>query len=351
MASESSRPRPVPTPDAVPGDAFIEAAHLDEAWRVVRQHLHRTPVVGVGLLADHVPPGCEVFAKLETRQIMGSFKTRGALTRLSRPDASGGVVTASAGNHGLGVGFAGQLLTVPTTIVVPPSVPRNKRVRLEELATRLILAPNPGYDEAERYARALASAHTVPFVSPFDDPWVAAGNGATLAREIVDDLPGCDAILCPVGGGGLLAGLGRYLELGGLDIDLIGVQSQAANAMALSLVRGRAVLTQPPRPTLAEGLEGGVAPRTFQVARRVLTDLVTVSEDSIGRAMALVFQEMGEVLEGSGAVTVAAVLEGVLAERGYRKPCLVFTGRNVDRDVLDAQLARHLGPRRRIGDS
>lgn len=330
--------------------AFVTPAQVDAAWQLVRERLHRTPVVGVGLLGAFVPPGSEVFAKLETRQIMGSFKTRGALARLARDDARQGVVTASAGNHGLGVGFAGRLLGVPTTIIVPPGVAQNKRVRLDELASRLIVAPNPGYDEAERYARALARSHAAPFISPFDDPWVAAGNGATIAREIVEDLPGCDAIICPVGGGGLIAGIARYLEIMGLDIDVIGVQSEHTDAMALSLERGHAVLSQPPRPTLADGLEGGVAPRTFNVARRAVRTVVTVPEDSIGRAMALIFQEMGEVLEGSGAVTVAAVLEGRLPAQ-YRRPCLVFTGRNVDRDVLDAQLARHLGPRRPIGGS
>src|SRR5690606_36961487 len=241
MASESSRPKPMPTPPPSPRRvgarasqrAFVSPQDIDRAWNAVRKHLHRTPIVKVPLLAELT--GGEVYAKLETRQIMGSFKTRGALARLSAADVrERGAVTASAGNHGLGIAWSAQVTDVPATVVVPSSAAKVKRMRIEEL-TNLVVAPYEGYDDTERYARALASSNGAVFVSPFDDPMVAAGNGGTIMRGIADDLPRCDAIIVPVGGGGLLAGIGRYLEIHGIDIPVIGVQAETNAAMTLSM--------------------------------------------------------------------------------------------------------------------
>ncbi|MDX9720888.1 MAG: pyridoxal-phosphate dependent enzyme [Myxococcota bacterium] len=305
--------------------------------------MHRTPLLKLPWLGPYGRAAC-VQAKFETRQIMGSFKSRGAIVRLSAKDVAQyqGVVAASAGNHGLGVAWASRVLNIPATIVVPQNVAENKRMRIDELAS-LVLAPYPGYDETERYARALAKSGRSLFVSAFDDPLVAAANGATLAREILEEMPRCDAIICPIGGGGLASGIARYLEFAGHPAKLIAVQSKQTNAMSESLRLGRALLSQAPKPTLAEGLEGGVSPRTFELVRKRVEQLIEVSEDSIGRAMALLFQEMGEVVEGSAAVCVAAILEQRLPD-SFEAPCLVLTGRNVDARVLDAQLALHLGP-------
>lgn len=352
MASESSRPKPLPVrPPALrrteAAPKFIEREHMDEAWLAVRKHLHRTPLVKVPMLSSMTGDGA-VYAKLEGRQIMGSFKTRGALVRLARRDVRRqGVVTSSAGNHGLGVGWAAQQLGVSATVVLPMNVPDNKRLRIEELVPTVI-APYDGYDETERYARALAHSNDAVFVSPFDDPWVAAANGATLAKEIFDEQPSCDALIFPIGGGGLCAGICRYVEeYVPSHVALIGVQTESNAAMKASFEANRALVTFPLQPTLAEGLEGGVAPRTYQIARRLLSDLITVSEESIGRAMALLFQEMGEVVEGSAAVTVAAFLEHKISSL-YRAPVVVLTGRNVGSAVLDTQLDTYLGPAKRI---
>jgi len=326
---------------------FIGREHMEEAWRCVRQHLHRTPIVKVPLLSSMTGEGT-VCAKHEGRQMMGSFKTRGALVRLSQPDVRHrGVVTSSAGNHGLGVGWAAQLLGVSATVVLPRNVPDNKRLRIEELVPTII-APYEGYDETERYARALAHSHDAIFVSPFDDPWVAAANGATLAKEIFDEQPNTDALIFPVGGGGLCAGICRYVEEHVRShVALIGVQTESNAAMKASFEANRALVSFPTQPTLAEGLEGGVAPRTYQVARRMLSDLVTVSEENIGRAMALLFQETGEVVEGSAAVGVAAFFEHKISGL-YRAPVVVLTGRNVASSFLDKQLDTYLGAAKRM---
>lgn len=320
--------------------------HIDAALTSVRQHLHATPLVPLVFLEES-HPSLDLRSKLETRQLMGTFKTRGALCALEHTPGLTSVITASAGNHGLGVGWAANLLGLEATIVVPRNVPRTKLAKLESL-THTVIAPYDGYDDTERYARGLAKTTGAHFISAFDDPWVIAGNGATLAHEIVNSWPGCERIICPVGGGGLASGLIRYCELRAPQVEIVGVQSETNDAMAQSLDLDLAIVSLPASPTLAEGLEGGVAERTFEICKRGLSQMLTVSESSIGQAMALCFQGIGEVIEGSAAVTLAALLEGQIEDDG-RPTALIFSGRNVDASVLDAQLDAHLGPSKAMG--
>lgn len=312
----------------------IESAHLEQAVRVVSAHASRTDLVAAPALGDGV------FLKLESAQDTGSFKLRGALAALGALDEEGrdrGVLTASAGNHGYGMARAGALLGVPVTVVVATSVPAVKRRGIEAAGATLELVEASGYDEVEAYARSAALARGLRFVSPFDDPLVAAGNGGTVGLEILEQRPDLETLVAPVGGGGLIAGLAAARRHAAASFALVGVQSEACPSMRESLDANRALLSYVGAPTLAEGLEGGVSESTFAVARDELARMEVVSEREIEAAMRFAKRELGLTIEGSAAVVIAW-LRRRLPE--VATPVVaVISGRNVDPAVLERILS------------
>ncbi len=280
----------------------IERAHLERARRVVGEHARRTPLVLAPAL------GAGVYLKLESEQITGSFKLRGALAALAALDPAvraRGVVTASAGNHGYGLARAGSALAVPVTVFVSSSAPAVKREGIAAAGARLELADARGYDDVEALARTAARERGFAFVSPFDDPDVAAGNGGTLAVEILEECPEVATLVAPVGGGGLVAGLAAARRIEGARFAIVGVQSEACPAMVASLAAGRAMLRFEGAPTLAEGLEGGVSETTYEIAARELAGMQAVSEAAIADAMRFAERALGLAIEGSAAVVIA----------------------------------------------
>jgi threonine dehydratase len=276
--------------------------------------------------------GTRVWLALEQLQRTGSFKVRGAVSAVAERVRRGGpglhVVAASAGNHGAGVAYAGRLLGVPTTVVVPAHAPQAKRARIAASGAELVVCGHGGYDEAEAYARAIASERGAAFLSPYDDVDVIAGNGGALGREIARALgreP--DAVLAPIGGGGLATGLACAMRAA----RVFGVQSEASCAMALSLERGAAVeRLEPHGDTLADGLEGGIAAAAFERARAVVAGVFVVKERDVARAMAWLEDELGLVVEGSAATALAPVLAGRAEPTCGGDLVVVLTGRNVD---------------------
>lgn len=271
--------------------------------------------------------GRPVYLKQENQQRTGSFKVRGALARLTALTGEArlrGVVAASAGNHALGIAFAARSLGILALVVVPETVAQIKLRKLQEMLIKVrVLGRN--YDEAERAARELAVEAEATFVSPFDDPWVMAGNGGTIGLELREQLPELGGVVVPVGGGGLAAGLAVALD----GIPIVGVNSEASPAMARSLADDRVYETWPSTPTLAEGLEGGVSARSVAFARRTLERVEVVSEQAIAAALRFMAREHKIVLEGSAAAAVAALLEG--AELPGSGPLVVvLTGHNID---------------------
>ncbi|MBX3270964.1 MAG: pyridoxal-phosphate dependent enzyme [Sandaracinaceae bacterium] len=307
----------------------ISDDELSRARAVVAAHAARTPVVAAPALG----PG--VHLKLECAQITGSFKLRGALAALAALDPATrarGVVTASAGNHGYGLARAGAAFGVPVSVVVGASTPAVKREGIAAAGATLEVVDARGYDAVEAHAKELARARGLAFVSPFDDPAVAAGNGGTVGLEVLEDLPSVRTLVAPVGGGGLIAGLAAARRVAGASFALVGVQSEACPAMARSLEEGRARLTFEGAPTLAEGLEGGVSEATFLHARASLGRMDLVSEAAIRDAMRFAHDALGLVIEGSAAVAVA----WIRAHRVEVEPPVVaiVTGANVDPAVL-----------------
>lgn len=316
----------------------IDSSALERAREVVRRHARETPLVPAARLC------AGAFLKLETEQDTGSFKLRGALAALDALESevrARGVVTASAGNHGYGLARAGALFETPVTVFVSRAAPAVKREGIARAGARIELVDGAGYDDVEAIAREAAEARGLAFVSPFDDPSVAAGNGGTLGLEILDACPGVRTIVLPVGGGGLAAGLAAARDHRGASFELIGVQSEACPAMVESLAAGRALTRFAARaPTLAEGLEGGVSEATYAIARASLARMEAVPERAIADAMRLARAELALPLEGSAAVALAWALAHRDDPSIARPWVVVLTGRNVDPSVIDRLTAQ-----------
>lgn len=308
---------------------------IEEAARALAPYDLTTPLVASPSLSQRL--GRPVFLKCENQQRTGSFKLRGALARLSRlsgAERHRGVVAASAGNHALGVAWACRQLGIPGLVVLPECAPHAKRAGLQEMLIK-VRFHGRSYDEAEAYARLLAAEAEATFVSPFDDPWVMAGNGGTVGLEIKRQLPGVSAVLAPVGGGGLAAGLAVALA----GIPVLGVNTSASPAMARSLAERRVHRRFAAEPTIAEGLEGGVSPSSAWHCAEHLHGLVTVAERSLAQAVCHAARREKLILEGSAAAGIAALLEGVTVP-GSGPVCLVLTGRNIDSELLRCLLGR-----------
>lgn len=294
-----------------------------------------TPLVSIDL-GDGGP---SVALKLENLQTTGSFKLRGAVravASMGETDRRRGAVAASAGNFGAGMALACRAARVPITVVVSSATPEVKRQNIASLGANLIVT-GADYDAAEAAARELARDRGARFVSPFDDDDVIEGNGGDLARELLAQAPDLACVLAPVGGGGLVGGLGRALEPRGVRV--IGVQPAANCAMRDSLAVGRALVQYQGGATLADALAGGVGERAYELVARHVESVVVVDEADIRRAMKWLYLRAGVVAEPSGAVTTAALLAGVVvpAERGLT--VAVVSGGNVDAQLLDEVLA------------
>ena len=276
--------------------------------------------------------------KLETFQPTGSFKVRGALAAVARAlkdDRGGRVVTASAGNHGLGVAYAARTLGMSATIVVPESVSPAKLEKLQRLSDDRVgvVIHGSGYDEAEKYALSLPGR----FVSAYNDPDVIAGQGS-IATELFDQMPETAVIVAPTGGGGLLAGV-ALASSHKHAVHVVGVEAEASPAVGKSVAAGRVVELIEER-TIADGLAGNIEPGsvTIPIISRYVEDIAAVSEAALRKAIALLVTEHGLVAEASGAAGVAAISEG-LVKRSGGPTVIIVSGRNISTTLLAEILA------------
>jgi len=273
--------------------------------------------------------GTDVFLKLEGLQRTGSFKLRGAynvLASLSPEARARGLVTASAGNHGMGVALAARLLGARVVVFVPEDAPETKRRRISRFGAELRLVAG-GFDDAHAAAEAFAAEAGALFVAAFGDPAVVAGQG-TVGLELFADLPAVRTIVVPAGGGGLLGGIGVVARALGDGVRVVGVQTDQTAALHASLAAGR-LTSVPYGPTLCEGLSGDVDERSLALARAVVDEVVLVSEEAVRRAIRWLYVEEGVVAEGSAAVGAAALLEGAIP--GLEGPvAVVVSGSNLD---------------------
>jgi threonine dehydratase len=286
-----------------------------------------------------------VYLKLECWQRTGSFKVRGALAKLAAlpPEEAGrGIVTASAGNHGLGVAYAGQSLAgqrpgrVGVTIFVPENASPAKVQRLAAFDCQVRRA-GADYDQCHVVAEAYAREQGAVYLSAYDDPAVIAGQG-TVGLEIVEDLAAADVIVVPVGGGGLIAGIAVVARAVNPAVRVVGVQPEASPSAFLSLRDGRAYETYDAGPTICDGLAGGFGRLPFEIAGPLIDRVLVVPEADVRQAVAWLLAHEQLLVEGSAAIAAAPLLNGQL-EAGGRKVVAVLTGRNLDAGLLRAILA------------
>ncbi|HEY7574535.1 MAG TPA: pyridoxal-phosphate dependent enzyme [Thermoanaerobaculia bacterium] len=312
----------------------IEAVSKSLAGRV-----RRTPVEPSPGLSEKA--GVPVWLKLENLQLTGSFKVRGAFARLSElseDERRRGVVTASAGNHGKGIAYVARLLYVPATIYVPKTVDESKYRGIVAMGAEAVRCEWPGYDETEALARREAARLGRPFISAFDDDAIMAGNGGSLAVEVLEDVPEARTFVLPVGGGGLAGGFAYYARERLPDARIVGCQHEASPALKLSLERGEAVTRLPAIETLAAGVEGGIGVSNFAVLRSRVDAVALVSEEEILDAVRWLADRHQYLVEPSGAAVVAAILSGK-AGRLESPAAVVLSGRNVSLETLRKILA------------
>jgi threonine dehydratase len=319
---------------------MIELADIERARDRLRGVIHETPCAFSQTLSDITKARC--FVKLENLQMTGSFKERGAANLLLQLDDSErrrGVVTASAGNHGLAVAFHAERLGIPAVIVMPEWAPLIKVTSARHHGAEVILE-GANFDEAYAHARELERDRGHVFVHPFDDPRVIAGQG-TLGLEVLEQRPDVDAVLVAVGGGGLAAGVGVAVKAQRPDVRVIGVQAEALAAMRRSLEAGHR-LKLPPAPTIADGIAVRQAGElTFELARRFVDDIVTVSEEELANAILLLLEIEKTVVEGAGAAPLAALVNRKLGLTGAAV-VLVLSGGNIDVTMLSRIIERGL---------
>ena len=296
----------------------------------------------ISSIARHTPiersrwlsgPEREVLLKLECFQVTGSFKIRGAaagLTALSEADRDRGVLTVSAGNHGLAIAHAASAVGLDAAIVVAETASRAKVAHIRRYPVELI-ERGANYDEAERAARAIEKQSGKVFVSPYNDFEVIAGQG-TCALEIMDDAPGIDAVVVPLGGGGLIAGVAIAIKAINPNIKVYGVEPEASPTMTRALEAGRIIEIEEDE-TIADGLAGNIEPGslTFPIVQRLVDAIILVDEESIRAAIRRVAREDHLMIEGSAAAAIAALEDSRL--RTGRIAAIV-TGRNIAFDLF-----------------
>lgn len=287
--------------------------------------------------------GAKIWCKLDNLQRTGSFKERGArnaLLLLSSAQKQRGVIAASAGNHALGLTYHGRLLDIPVTVVMPDYAPLIKVSTCRRLGARVLIH---GGDFAEARARAdeLAAAEGRAYIHGFDDPAIIAGQG-TLGLEILEQVKDADAIICPVGGGGLIAGLALAVKAARPQVKVIGVESTETGNFTAALRAGKPV-RRPRRPTLADGLATlTVGANAFALARRRVDKVVRVSEDAIALAILRMIELEKSVVEGAAAAPLAALMSGLLPELRGKRVVLVVCGGNIDPAILSRVIEQGL---------
>lgn len=275
-----------------------------------------------------------VFLKLDNLQMTGSFKERGALNKLlslTMNERQRGVIAASAGNHGLAVAFHAQRLDIPATIVMPRFAPLVKVSWARRYGAEVILA-GMDFDEALAEAQRLQDERGSVFIPAFNDPAVIAGQGA-LGLELLEQTPGLDAVLAPVGGGGLIGGLALALKESGFSGRVIGVQAERVAGMRAALTAGNPV-SIPPATTIADGIAvRRVGELTLPLVQRYVDNIVTVSEAELAHAILLFLENEKTVVEGAAATTLAALLHRSLDLVG-QTVALIVSGGNIDMNVV-----------------
>src|SRR2546423_3207403 len=305
----------------------------------IAPHVRRTPLVRSTWLSD--ASGADVWLKLESLQVANSFKSRGAfnavIARVERGAARlRQLVTASAGNHGRALAAAAETFRLPLVVFTPADAPAAKLDAIRRHGADL-RADARDYDEAERLAKAFARENGAEFISPYSDGDVIDG-AATIALELFEDAPEIDTIVVPIGGGGLISGIGRTAKAIDARVTVVGVEGEVSCAFQTSVRAGRLVEIVP-GDTLADGLGGNPDPETitFKLIQRFVDDIVTISEQDLAAAVGGLVEREHLIAEGAGAAASAAVASARVGVAG-RRVVVIVSGSNIDRPRLASLL-------------
>ena len=342
-----SQPSPNQTPGQTPGQTPTPE-HIDTAAERIAGHATRTPLVEAAPLSQRC--GSTVFIKAEHRQRTGSFKLRGALNKtfgLSDDDATSGVITASSGNHGIGVATAAAARGVPCTVYLPSGASPSKVNAIGRLGATIVTVDDTDTAVAEVEARAAAAAKQVTYISPYNDPQIVAGQG-TIGLEIAADWPtldrgDLDAVVVAVGGGGLISGIATWLKHHLPETLIIGASPQNDQAMAASVAAGE-IIEPPADPTFSDGTAGAVEAGsiTFDICAALVDHWMPITETDIAAAVTNMIDDQHELVEGAAGVALAAA-EQYGAQHPESNIVVVSCGANVSSAALRAMLAASQG--------
>ncbi|MFQ6100266.1 MAG: pyridoxal-phosphate dependent enzyme [Anaerolineae bacterium] len=326
----------MPTSDVTMLDVYL-------ARRRIASIVRRSPLVHSPLLTERV--GGSVYLKLESLQETGSFKIRGAANKmlsLTAEEKARGVVTGSSGNHGRAVAYVASQLGVNAVICISVRVPSNKADAIRRFGADTVVY-GKSYDESVSHALQLAEERGLTMIDSFDDPFVIAGQG-TIGLELLEDWPELDTAIVPLAGGGLLGGIALALKSANPAIRVVGVSMERAPVMYYSLKAGTPIEMEE-EETIAHALAGGLGRNnqyTFRMVQEYVDDVVLVSEEAIAEAMVFALEEHHLVVEGAGAVGIAALLHQKVREVG-RNVVVVVSGSNVEIPLLLKIAQEHSG--------
>lgn len=317
----------------------LDLTLVQKAQKYLQGKIIKTPVefsLPLSKIAGH-----PVYLKLECLQITGSFKIRGALFYLStlpKAQQKEGVACCSAGNHGLAVAFAAKEMGIPCTVFVPKSVDQAKFDKLVQMATKVRKSDSIGYDETLEWAEGEAAKENMHFVSAYDDERIMAGNGGTLAAEVIEQVPDATHFILPVGGGGLSGGFAYFAKTEIPNCRIIGCQHEGSPALNLSLDSGKAAKHLPPIETVAGGIEGELGDQCFQILKNRIDAVALLSELEIRQSVAWMLAHHQYLIEPSAGVTVAALLAKKTGPI-TGQTVIVLSGRNVAFKTLKSILS------------
>ena len=319
---------------------MISFVDVEEARERIKDQIYLSPFPHSETVSQLT--GNRVFFKLENLQLTGSFKERGALNRLltlTPEESKRGVIAASAGNHGMAVAYHSRRLNIASTIVMPTSAPLIKVTRVRHYGAESVLHGSD-YDGAYAEAKRLSQEKALTFISAFDDPWIVAGQG-TIGLELYEQNPDLHAVMVPVGGGGLIAGIALALKTLLPKVRVIGVQSEAVPAMKAALEKG-APEKLPAATTIADGIAvRAVGATPLELVKNYVDEIVTVSEGEIANAVLMLLEVEKTVAEGAAAVALAALLNKKVSLAG-KNVGLVVSGGNIDMNLISRIIEKGL---------
>jgi len=308
----------------------ISIVDIFRARQRISQYIRKTPLEYSTPLSDMLDT--KIYMKMENQQVTGSFKIRGASNKvlsLSEEEKRRGVTTCSSGNHGRALSYISQKVGIKAVVCIPEPVPDNKREAIRNLGGELIVFGDTA-DEALVFADNLVEERGLTMVHAFDDPYTIAGQG-TIGLELLEDLPDIDTLIIPLSGGSLLSGNALSLKSIKPSIRVIGVSQEKGPAMVRSLEAGK-VVEIIEEPTIADGLAGGLGEHnsyTYELSQKLIDYYILVSEEEIMNAISFMLYKHNQIIEGAGAVGIAAILSGKVKKPG-KNIAVVLSGGNID---------------------